>query len=152
MWSEFECSNVSPIPQMKKTVFIIMFLIAATAASAQMMLTDQDPQYVPVPRLLYPASDEVVIEEGKPLVFKWSPHEKLSASGRYYDFRLYDGYDMVQSNLIFKKRLDGDVSQYHMESGMFKEGRVYTWSLRQGYSGIGKSRRSVQSFRVVKGG
>ena len=109
-------------------------------------------QNVPAPRLILPASDKVVVEKGQPVVFKWSPHEAMFAGGRYYDFRLYEGYNMVQSSLIFKKRLPGNVRQYHMEGKFFKDGQVYTWSLRQGYSAIGKSNRSIQSFRVIKGG
>ena len=106
--------------------------------------------YVPKPVLVYPVTDKVVLTGKSALEFKWSPHEGRLFGRRCYDFRLYRGYDMVESTLIFKTKVPGARHMLDVNSDLFENSHVYTWSLRQVYRGTGKSRRSFQSFRVIK--
>jgi hypothetical protein len=57
---------------------------------------------------------------------------------------------MVESTLILKKGIPPDTFYVSVKTDLFKDGHVYTWSLRQVYDVSGKSRRSFHSFKVVK--
>jgi len=104
----------------------------------------------PEVRLIKPVQEEVVLSGEKELEFKWSPHEGSLSDRQYYDFRLYKGYDMVESNLILKKRIPHNTYQVSLNADLFEDGRIYTWSLRQVYNDSRKGIRSYQSFKVVK--
>ena len=106
--------------------------------------------YVPSPRLIYPVSEEVTLEGEKPLIFKWSPHESRSLGRRSYDFRIYSGTEMLGPNLIYKETVPGGKHEVEIAGDFFEDRETYTWSLRQIYKGIGKSRRSFNTFRVIK--
>ena len=106
--------------------------------------------FVPEPRLIYPGSSKVVLKGKKTLDFKWSPHEGMRSLRKYYDFRLYKGYNMVEANLLFKKRVPPGEHTAEVSADLFENGKIYTWSLRQRYRNRGKSARSYQSFKIVK--
>lgn len=107
--------------------------------------------YVPQPRIIFPRSEKLDLTGKKSVVFTWSPHESRSLGGRrYFDFRIYKGTEMLESTLMFKETVPGDKYKLELDSDMFENGGTYTWSLRQGYKTMGKSRRSIQSFLVVK--
>ena len=53
--------------------------------------------YAPEPRLLSPIAETVDLTEKSVLEFKWSPHEGSRFERKYYDFRLYRGFSMVQA-------------------------------------------------------
>lgn len=140
---------------MRKLILFSFFILVFTASSACLpvfgMGLSRKTSFVPKPRLLYPDTDEVDLAGKNHLEFSWSPHEGLSSSARrYYDLRLYKGYDMVASNLIFKEKIYGNRDSATVSSDLFENGRIYTWSLRQGYKGTGKSVRSFQSFKAIK--
>ncbi len=106
--------------------------------------------YTPVPRLIAPTTEKVVITDVKELEFTWSPHEGRRGNREYYDFRLYQGYRLVEKALIIKRKVDPDVYRTGVSASSFNDGQVYTWSLRQVYDGLHKSARSTASFMVIK--
>lgn len=134
-----------------KMALAVLFLlfIPATSVFAQTYQNHFGTNYVPEPRLIEPTTDKVDLSGRKELLFKWSPHEGSSYKRKYYDFRLYKGYNMYESNLIFKKEVAPNQHQLGVSSDIFEDGQVYTWSLRQKYRS-GKSRRSTNSFTVIK--
>ena len=107
-------------------------------------------EFVPEPRLLSPTGEEVDLTGRDSLEFRWSPHEGSPTGRDYYDFRLYKEYDMLESTLVFKQRVGPRESSIVLKSEMFASGAVYTWSLRQVYTGSVKSKKVFQSFRIIK--
>jgi hypothetical protein len=105
---------------------------------------------VPEVRLISPVTDEIDLTGKTTLEFKWSPHEGDATQREYYDFRLYKGYDMLESTLILKKKLYNNESGMVLPAEMFETGQVYTWSMKQAYSGIQKSHRSYSSFKALR--
>ena len=105
---------------------------------------------VPEPRLISPSRDVIDLSGKQELVFKWSPYERARGFRDYYDFRLYKGSDMLAGSLIMKKRVDPNIYELRLPSNTFENGMTYTWSLRQVYDGARKSRRSYQTFKVIK--
>jgi len=106
--------------------------------------------YVPTPRLISPKSEIVNLSDKDELLFKWSPHEARRFGKKYYDFRLYKGYNMVEANLILKEQAPGNERSFFVKSEVFNDREIYTWSLRLVYPGKGKSSRSFHSFKVLK--
>lgn len=107
-------------------------------------------EFVPEPRLLSPTGEEADLTGRDSMEFRWSPHEGSPTRRDYYDFRLYKGYDMLESTRIFKQRVGPRESGIFLKSGMFEDGAIYTWSLRQVYTGSVKSMKVFQSFRIIK--
>jgi len=102
----------------------------------------------PEPRLMYPTGETVILTGKDFLEFKWWISGFIDID--YYDFRLYKGYNMYASNLIFKQRLPANTFSIKIESSLFEDGQVYTWALRQiVYSGE-KSDPSFDSFKIIK--
>ena len=102
---------------------------------------------VPEPRLRYPIYDTVILTKDQPLEFKWW-NEFTDTSG--FILKIYEGFNMYADNLRLKKDLSAQASSFSVESGMFQDGQVYTWSLmRILFSGF-KSAKSFNSFKVIK--
>jgi hypothetical protein len=131
-------------------VAIIFIFILTASTSEAFRNCRMSLGYVPNPRIITPSSDKVQLSGKKEMQFKWSPHEGDRFQRKYYDFRLYKGYDMLESTLIFKDRVPAGEHELQVKTDLFKNGEVYTWSLRQVYRGSSKSQRSVWSFRVFK--
>jgi len=135
------------------SIIVFMFMVtvmlasAAFARSGRIMMFESN--LIPQPRLLYPRIDKVDLTGKKELVFRWSPHEGSISKRKYYDFRLYRGYDTYEKNLIIKKQVPPTQYNWNLSTSYFENGKVYTWSLRQKYY-TGKSRRSWNSFTVTK--
>lgn len=130
------------------TILTFIFL-SAGLPYAQERGTTGSSVHVPRPRLIKPASEVVDISDEKGILFKWSLHEAPSGGRKKYRFQLYEGYERYEQNLIFKAELEWDTSEIFIEKDKFKNGSVYTWSLRQrGYSGNWGS-RSFHSFKVI---
>jgi len=136
---------------MKKITLIMAILLLAGPVFARGMMDKEEIQsdYVPPPVLLSPAAEQVDLAGKDTLEFKWSPHEGIRGIREYYDFRLYKGYNTVESALILKERLPGDTYQYNLASDKFEEGQTYTWTLRQVYSGLLKSDPGQVSFKII---
>ncbi|MDD5495672.1 MAG: hypothetical protein PHP46_01065 [Candidatus Omnitrophica bacterium] len=137
-----------------KAVFFVMILCASMAAISQDLGARCGPvhgsYYIPEPRLIQPTTELVDLSGKSQLKFEWSPHEGDRSKRKYYDFRLYQGEQMLEAGLVFKKRVDPDTAVISLDAGLFKDGQAYTWSLRQVYDTQGKSRRSFYTFQVVK--
>ncbi len=104
---------------------------------------------IPQPKIFYPKSENVDLSQKGNLEFKWSSLVGSSTDRRFYDFRLYKGYDFNSDSLIYKKEVSPFKSSWSVESNMFDDGQVYTWTLRQVYLS-GKSDRSIISFKIHK--
>ena len=129
------------------TVFLFMFSGSSLVFSSTLnraFLTSNIPQ----PVLKDPVTDRVDLSGKSELVFRWSPHEGSISQRKHYDFRLYEGYQMVESNLIFQSNVPPNQHQIALSVDTFKLNQVYTWSLRQTYRS-GKSQRSTSSFAVI---
>ena len=137
---------------MKKllAIFIILCLSGTSFAGSALTGTRFGEDEVPQPRLISPARDVIDLSGKDELVFKWSPHERARGFRDYYDFRLYKGYDMLAGSLIMKRQVDPNAYELRLPSNTFENGSTYTWSLRQVYDATRKSRRSYQSFKVIK--
>lgn len=124
----------------------------SVAASGQRIAEFEIGQtsFVPKPRLIAPSTDVVDLTGASTLEFKWSPHEGDQIRRDHYDFRLYRGTQMLASTLIFKARIHPRQWSLALQAGMFEDGQVYTWSLRQVYTGSAKSWRSFESFKVIR--
>ncbi|MFA5147433.1 MAG: hypothetical protein WC515_08680 [Candidatus Omnitrophota bacterium] len=136
----------------KRTIFLAVAALALLTEPlfAMRYRLQSEFEMVPAPRLISPATEEVVLTGKGELEFKWSPHEGDSMRRAYYDFRLYEGYAMLDSSLILKRRTKSDEFSVTLKADMFRDGMVYTWSLRQVYTGSAKSDKVHQSFKVIK--
>ncbi|MDD5431588.1 MAG: hypothetical protein PHO70_01160 [Candidatus Omnitrophica bacterium] len=102
----------------------------------------------PQPRLVAPYPEKVDLSGKDYLEFKWIIIDSYTI--RNCEFRLYKGYEMYEKNLILKQNIDSDTSSFKVESKVFEEGEVYTWSLKAVSYGGQKSDKSFDSFTVIK--
>jgi len=103
--------------------------------------------YVPEPRLRYPISDTVFLEADEPLEFSWWND---SSQTRIFTIKIYKGYNMYAGNLIYKNDIPPGDSSVKVDSALFVDGQVYTWSLiRVSLAGY-KSDKSFNSFKVIR--
>ena len=87
-----------------KKIFIWMalsVLLGSPVLASSRKLTD-----IPPPRLLQPADKAPLRREG--ITFRWSSESNSFAD--YYDFRLYEGTQTIESGLILKERVPRDRS------------------------------------------
>lgn len=104
---------------------------------------------IPRVRIIEPRSDIVDLSGKKEFTFKWSPHEGRRYGRKYYDFRIYRGDQALGPNLIYKDKAAPDSIELLLDPGMFKDGQVYTWTIRQVYRSRGKSSRTYNTFEVI---
>jgi hypothetical protein len=128
----------------------IVCLLANTATAALMMRERSMSDNVPDPVLLSPVQESVDLTGKASLEFRWSPHERARGFRRFYDFRLYEGTNEVESTRIYKEEVPPEQHNKSLPTKMFDNGKVYTWTLRQVYDEGRKSRRSYNTFKVVK--
>jgi len=122
-------------------------LIAAPQAQAGGLSRGGVFYYPAPPRLVYPIYDEVDLKCKESLEFKWINNV---FGVRYFEFKLYKGYAMLESTLLLKKVLDYSSDSLKLDSSMFENGQVYTWSLKQIDTAGRKSDRSFNSFKINK--
>lgn len=103
---------------------------------------------LPAPRLMYPILDTLNLTGKDNVEFKWISGNVTSVEG--YEFKLYRGYDMIESNLIYKARMSQNEDSVEISSGKFEINQVYTWAVRQIALGGQKSDKSFSSFKVTK--
>ncbi|MDP3142664.1 MAG: hypothetical protein Q8N14_01770 [Candidatus Omnitrophota bacterium] len=127
-------------------IFVFVLLSSVFAGSSGSISFGKFSDYVPEPRLTYPIYEEVNLA-GDFLEFRWWND---IAGMRYFDFRLYKGYNMYEQDLIYKERLPQDVSSIKIKADLFEDNQVYTWSLLQISLSGQKSDKSFNSFRVFK--
>jgi len=129
--------------------FLCILLLTTPAFGRGGVAIGRDGDYVPPPRLVSPILSEVDLRGKDTLVFEWSPHEGDPLQRDHYDFRLYKGYSLIESALICKERIPANACTYTVKTDLFQDQEVYTWSVRQVYTGSRKSTRSTSSFRVT---
>jgi hypothetical protein len=132
------------------TVFFMVFLTSTVfIVNGIANMGFGDGGRVPSPQLVRPLSEVVDLAGKDVLEFKWI---KFISGTRvsYYDFRLYKGYAMTESTLIFQKQLSGNESKISVDSKMFEDGQVYSWSVRMQIMGQGRGDRSYHSFKIKK--
>lgn len=134
---------------MKKALVILIALFIAAPVFGRMGLRD-DGDYVPQVVLKSPATDKVDITGKASLKFEWSSHESAPGMRECYDFRIYKGYEMYDNSLLKKESLAPNVFSIEIASDLFADGQAYTWSVRQIYDGGRKSRKSYESFVIIK--
>jgi hypothetical protein len=140
------------VSRCKTIIFIVAVLLSfsvplCTAATVTVNFGNKPFNEPPEPRLRYPIDETAVIPAGQPLEFKWWNYEM---GIRRYTIRIYRGYDMYAQGLIYKEDLPPGASSVKIDSSMFEDGQVYTWSLNcVSYAGY-RSGRSFNSFRVIK--
>lgn len=134
------------------TFFIISTIIlgASHAYGRAYMYGFGPVDYAPKVRQISPVGMTVDLRGADGVLFKWSWIEGDRMQRQYYDFRVYKGYDTVESTLIYKEEVARDTDSVFLKSGMFDDGQTYTWTIRQRYYGMAKSVRSYASFRVIK--
>jgi len=103
---------------------------------------------IPEPRLVSPVIDEINLKGKASLEFKWMISYFNQVA--YYEIRLYKGYNMLASTLFFKQRIPYPTNSLDLETELFENGQIYTWSLIQVASDGLKSARSFSSFKVIK--
>lgn len=129
-------------------IIVLLFTSPVLSSELEKLHSLQNDE-VPQVRLISPISENVDVTGKDTLEFKWSPHEGVSGYREYYDFRLYKGYNMVETALVIKIRLSGDAYQFNVNADKFEKGRAYTWSVIQGYSGLKKSKEAFATFKIV---
>ena len=137
----------------KKIAIITLALILSTgfaagfAGTVSFTLDSGAFDSLPEPRLRYPITETVVLTGQDPLEFKWW-NDVVGIRG--FILKIYKGYNMYGVNLIHKEDLSAQDSSVKVNSGLFEDGQVYTWSLlRVSFSGY-KSEKSFQSFKVIR--
>lgn len=136
----------------KKIVIIaaVLFLfsgVVSFAGAISFTLNNGAFDNLPEPRLKYPIGETAILTGDDPLEFKWW-NDVVGISG--FTLKIYKGYNMYAANLIHKEDLSPDASSVKINSNLFIDGQIYTWSLiRVSYTGY-KSDRSFNSFKVIK--
>lgn len=129
---------------------VFIFLAIMDYTYAQSSRTCGSPVWVPIPRLIKPTSEVINIKDKDGILFKWSSKETPSGGRRGYRFQLYEGYDMYEKGLIFKKELDPHTFEIFVSGDKFKNKEVYTWSIRQRGHSSSWGKRGLYSFKVIK--
>lgn len=104
--------------------------------------------FPPAPRLIYPVTDVVTLAGNGNFEFKWDINDFVETYS--YDFRLYKGYETVESNLILKETLPYYKDSLKVKAGLLQDNQVYTWTLSRAALGGRKSDRSFISFKIIK--
>ena len=136
---------------MKSIVILIVLFFSCNMNSfaGAVSFTFDEGAYnsVSQPRLKYPINDAVILSGNDPLEFKWwNDIEGIHG----FTFKIYKGYNMYAVNLIHKENLSSSASSVKIDSALFKDGEVYTWTLIQINSSGYKSDKSFNSFKVTK--
>ena len=145
------------VMSVRKVLLVLLLLLSTTCpgrsqAFVQGSVGGGFMDRIPRPRLLSPDGEVVDLSGKDEILFKWSPHEGKPIGRDYYDFRIYKGYEMLESALFVKKKIPPREHSVAVGTDMFRSGEVYTWSLRQVYRARGRSDRSFSSFRVIRSG
>ncbi len=103
---------------------------------------------MPGPTLLYPTTDDIDLESGSVLEFRW---ERVNAVlTDHYEFKLYKGYQTIAANLVVKKQFSADDYPFRLDAAGLEVNQVYTWSLAQVYDDGKKSDKAFESFTIIK--
>jgi len=137
----------------KNKLLIISFTLAVLLVSSSVFANGRFNSYInsyntlPEPRLLYPINDKVVLGGKDFLEFRWM-NDFMGID--HFILKIYKGYNMYESGLIYKENLPMNTSSIKIKSNLFEDGQVYTWSLIQVSLAGQKSDQSFNSFKIEK--
>ncbi|HNX82222.1 MAG TPA: hypothetical protein PKL77_08770 [Candidatus Omnitrophota bacterium] len=131
-----------------RAVLLVFFAVAPVFAGDSTVVFSVGSSNAPsAPRLLYPLSDSVILTGKDSLEFRWWNE---GAGIDHFIFKIYKGYAMYGQDLLYKQNVPSGLSSITIQSKMFENGRVYTWSLIQvSFDGL-KSDKSFSAFKVIK--
>lgn len=137
---------------MKKMVlaFLVILLLCPAAKISLgeiIKLAQGAPDNLAEPMLLSPLSPEVVVTDTDTIEFKWLTDMGHYFNRDYYDFRIYNGYEMTEQTLLYKDTTPAHKGSIEVNADLFKPGQVYTWCVRH-VVGVVKSDRSYKSFKA----
>jgi len=131
-------------------VWAVVVVAFACLAGSLIGSSSDWPDLAPEPELLSPIEEVVNLAGKQTLEFRWSPFIGRMWERQYYDFRLYKGREMIEANQLIVKQVPKDQYSFTVDAGVFEDGQVYTWGLRQVYMDR-KSEQAYYSFKVEKG-
>ena len=123
-------------------------LLIFTAISHSDMFGRRDSGFIEGPTLLYPTTNDIDLTGKDNLEFRWERTELVAT--RYFNFKLYKGNDISESNLILKQQFDTEAYPIKIPASQFEAGQTYTWVLVQVFLSGEKSDRAFSSFTVIK--
>jgi len=142
-----ECDKMKEIVlPLIAAVLFFMFICPAVSNAKVYDLGYTDS--VPGPTLLYPITDNIVLNGKDKLEFKWMTGGLVNT--RYYEFKIYKGYNMYAKYLIYRCQAPADIEPFTVPVSLFTENQVYTWSIRQVFSSGLKSDKSFSPFKIIK--
>jgi hypothetical protein len=103
--------------------------------------------FIPGEWLLYPVTDHIDLSGKDCLEFKWIRTDLVMTD--HFDFRLYKGYNTLESNLILKKEFSTDIYPIQIPASQFEKNQVYTWVLVQVLFDGRKGDKAFSSFKII---
>lgn len=138
----------------KKMVWLVLGLVALVLAVVFLAMAPRplhsSSEFSADPRILSPLSEKIDLTGQKTLVFTWDDSGGSAGRRRYFDFRIYKGYQRYEPYIIFKQRLEPTVFSIEVDTALFEDGGRYTWSLAQSFMGQGISNEAYSLFTVTK--
>ncbi|MDD5432088.1 MAG: hypothetical protein PHO70_03775 [Candidatus Omnitrophica bacterium] len=121
----------------KLTILLLLLLVVLNAPICAQSLDDSRMKtilgVVVDPKLLYPVNDEVDLTDKDFLEFHWAMYATDLVNRRHSVFRLYEGEDAKEINLIFQKRLPPNITKIKIDTALLDDAKTYTWSVEQFY-------------------
>jgi len=126
--------------------YVLLIYLPLSASSSERACSLIASGSIAEPRLLYPIKDTVVLT-GDFLEFKWL-NDPIWV--RTYILKLYKGYNMYSQYLIHSEIVSSDIASLKVDTALFQDNAVYTWSLAAVSLNGAKSDKSYNSFKVEK--
>jgi hypothetical protein len=129
-------------------IFIVAILLFRVNSFAGRSSLGSNFAYYPAPELWYPVTQDIDLTGEAVLQFKWRRVDQTKTD--HYIFKLYKGYNMLETNLILKENIAPDQYPFKLPKETFEVGQVYTWSLRQVYLNGAKTDIASSPFKIIK--
>ena len=100
------------------------------------------------PRLISPVTETTPYPDTPSIEFRW---ENSAIDVRYFEFRLYRGYDLYARNLVLKKTIPGSASTFSLPAATCVPGQPYSWSLVRVNLDGRKSEKVYAVFSIAGG-
>ena len=100
------------------------------------------------PHLIYPAGEEAVLDQKQDqLEFKWlNTYNDI----RYFIFKIYKGYETTARTLIEEQKPGAHADSLRINTDIFENGQVYTWTLTPVAINGDKGNKSFNAFKFVR--
>lgn len=139
------------MPNLKRYLLVIFFVfsfVASLFAGGFSSMRSIGPfNDFPGPQLLYPVRENIELTGKDFLEFKWLNDY---SSTDHFIFKIYTGYNMYTTGLVYKQDVPSNASSVAIKSGLFQDGQVYTWAVVRVTLAGYKSDKSSSSFTVIK--